>query len=414
MAPSLSSRPLYIRPIFERNSVQRRSNFSPIEITDRTNILGESLVFCEQNDDVSDSTDRNDQKDDKDSEDDSNSFVDIDGNDDIIDWIASTQHQYVPNKNPPLPISPPQVKDVTEEENVSDDDWIDILNESDDQNEISKNQSQIDDSSRPELSCQKETSSNDQNQPNNMMCRQKIIQSAVSKYLQKSVPFENFAHCSQPIRINPHKSKVEKETRPTLEVDMIVCNNSDPSMKDDVDELSGDQSEGGSYSDPGSAKMLVIRMVNHIPLLDGGEAMACGIVKGVAEKRTLWNSFGLEISPLSQCSLGKSQNPGPNMSSLLHIPTFSIRDNAQLSHYFTARNHVHSQFEDFSCDDESSCDSDDERYRGKRKKKQSPLLLPAEIRLGKILLIVQLHAKPVHLPMPTLSKVKRFLFQKCF
>lgn len=403
MAPSLSSRPLYIRPIYERNSEQRSSNLSPLDITDRIKILEESIP---------DSTDRN-QKDDKDSEDDSNSFVDIDGNDDIIDWIASTQYENVSNEKSLLSISSPQAKDVVEEEIDGDDDWIDILNENNDPNETLESQTQKDDSSRPELECKKETSSNDQNQPNMMMRRRIFIQSAVSKYLQKSIPLENFAHCSQPIR--SHKSKAGKEARPTLEVDMIVCSNSDPSINDndDIDELSEDEIEGGTYEDAGSAKMLVIRMVNHIPLLDGGEAMACGIVKGVSEKRRLWNSFGLDVSPLGHSLLGKTQKHAPNMNSLLHTPTFTIRDNAQVSHYFTASNHVHSQFEDYSDDDESSCDCSDEKCRGKRKKKkQSMLLLPAEIRLGKILLIVQLHAKPVHLPMPTLSKVNRILFQK--
>lgn len=338
---------------------------------------------------------------------DDSSYIDIDGNEGIMDWIASSEESKQTNEilSTSHSFHPREKTRSIEKEN--DDEWIDILNKSDDQ--YAESQKKESDETIDEKINQKESILT-QDQSSKKMGRQNFIQAAVTKYLQKSISAHNFAHSSQPIRVDVQLPQSSKNgTCPTLEVDMIVCSDNDESSDDD------DYDDFGADDDSESAKMFVIRMVNHIPLLDGGEALACGVIKGVAEKRALWNSFGLDVSPLGQSPLSKSRksssslkNGEPSNTSLLHIPTFSIRDNAQVAHYFTTRNHIHSRFEeDYSDDDdELTCDSYDHGKRsGKRKKKQRQLLLPAELRLGKILLIVQLHAKPMHLPMPTLSKV---------
>jgi hypothetical protein len=85
-----------------------------------------------------------------------------------------------------------------------------------------------------------------------------------------------------------------------------------------------------------------------------------------------------------------------------------LKDSAQVASYFT-QYQAHCLFEEEFDEDESihNSDNDDtyEKDARKRKKKEKVLLLPAGLRLGKILIIVQLNANPTDLPLPTLSKV---------
>ena len=77
----------------------------------------------------------------------------------------------------------------------------------------------------------------------------------------------------------------------------------------------------------------------------------------------------------------------------------------------------HALFED-PLDEDDLCDVDVEdlvdSQRGKRKRKKArKWLLPAGIRLGKILVVVQIEAEPSSLPLPTLSKASGTWILNC-
>ncbi len=194
-----------------------------------------------------------------------------------------------------------------------------------------------------------------------------------------------------------------------------------------------------SNVDQSKAKIVLVRMVNRIPLLDGVEASACGIVRGLLQKQ-LWNSFGLDIShdmeDTSTCSLTTEKHtskkkashnyhrggvvPNNNATTRLYVPTFSLGDSAHVAPFFT-HNRTHNLFDDgndkVSSDDESDNDGECGSIVGsydyvhnmegtKRKRKKKMCLKPAGLRLGNVLIIVQLNAKSSQLPLPTLSKVR--------
>ena len=58
-----------------------------------------------------------------------------------------------------------------------------------------------------------------------------------------------------------------------------------------------------------SAKCMLVRMVNGVPLLDSAEASACGLVQGMVQQQSTWNSFGLHIS---------NAHPMPTATTLAH------------------------------------------------------------------------------------------------
>lgn len=91
--------------------------------------------------------------------------------------------------------------------------------------------------------------------------------------------------------------------------------------------------------------------------------------------------------------------------------------------YFQSSNHTLFQAEEedeVDSDQEEELDEDEHSTQdetqdtvptgSKRKRKGSrrrTFLLPAKARLGNVLVIVQIHAEPSVLPLPTLSKVSR-------
>jgi len=180
---------------------------------------------------------------------------------------------------------------------------------------------------------------------------------------------------------------------PKLELDLIVFQNKSSDdevieMKEDG-ELMNDEDELDDLVDvEGSkAKLILIRMVNRIPLLDSAEAHACGIVRGLTSMDNIWNSFGLDISVKTTTTTGSStkstHHKDDNLAmQQLHIPTYDLKDSFQVS------------------------TNDKEYYLDEKKNR----FLPAGLRIGNMLLIVQIHAQPCALPLPTLSKVRQFTF----
>ena len=131
-------------------------------------------------------------------------------------------------------------------------------------------------------------------QPNGEMDTRRLeIVKAANTYLSRPVEIKNVAHAVHPIG---RYSRHNQEAQPTLEVDLIVYGPSE----DDEDSQDGDSSVVDDLmAESPSAKLMLVRMVNGVPLLDGAEAMACGLVQGIVQKQPTWNSFGLQVTSLS-------------------------------------------------------------------------------------------------------------------
>jgi hypothetical protein len=97
--------------------------------------------------------------------------------------------------------------------------------------------------------------------------------------------------------------------------------------------------------------------------------------------------------------------PGENFA-----PMYAVRDSDQVVPFI--RSGTHDQYDMDEWDEESQYDDDsssgDEREGRSTQRKRSARnkFLPAHLRLGNVLLIVQITAKPSSLPLPTLSKVR--------
>jgi hypothetical protein len=216
--------------------------------------------------------------------------------------------------------------------------------------------------------------------------QRKAIHKAVQTYLQRSIQLGNVAHSIQPIRLLQQTGSASSEPAnttppPQLQVDMIVCG-----PNDDSDDTSADEPV---------ATLKLIRMVNRIPLLDGAEAAACGLVQGMSNKQ-IWGSFGLSVGKLSWSS---------SDDQVCWVPTFEVQDSDQVAPFFQSQTHaLWEPREDH--DDDGDTDDIEARFRRKRKQASRSWLLPAKVRLGEIIVIVQIHADPLSLPLPTLSKVR--------
>jgi hypothetical protein len=246
------------------------------------------------------------------------------------------------------------------------------------------------------------------------------IWNAVKSFLGQSVDLANVSHAAVPIRIErditeirSSKNKNDVALGPHLTVNVIVHDAQSQDEEFVLNDGTGEfWEEAGSLTtdnrdalaDSGTdmnkpASMVLIRMVNKIPLLDCAEAVACGLVQCVASKKRMWNSFGLDVH------LNVDQE---NKSS---VPMYDVRDSEQVLPFF--KQGAHNLLEDIDDENienfEESDDDHDSEFRGigsKRPKRTNRRnLLPASVRLGNILAIVQIHSEPSILPLPTLSKV---------
>lgn len=159
------------------------------------------------------------------------------------------------------------------------------------------------------------------------------------------------------------------------------------------DESIGNEEETGSLEEeeglgPPSAKLRVIRIVNGAPILDGAEGSSCGLVQAIYQSRPKWRNFGIEISlppPPLMHDFDVLNDPGllEDVVAAFEeqlIPTFEVRDTDQVQSLIRLM-HGYSDSRD-------------------------NIFLPAHERLGNMILIVKIEAKPELLPLPTLSKVR--------
>lgn len=233
-----------------------------------------------------------------------------------------------------------------------------------------------------------------------------LLRKAAAAYKQRQdLKLENVAYSIQPIRRTSTGSRQSASSKdgPVLEMSLIVFG---PELEDTDNQSDKSDSEcyprGRNESKKmNSAELQVVRMVNGIPLLDSSEALACGIVNKVSSNSDTWNCFGLCVT--------RKNDQGTEPLTELNTPTFEVNDSAQVAPFLTTSSH--SLFYDQSKDFEHSNSSEDDDFdtgnrKWKRKKeRQVPCHLPAAVRLGHILMIIQIRAKPSALPLPTLSKV---------
>ena len=245
--------------------------------------------------------------------------------------------------------------------------------------------------------------------------RRKQMQQSVTSYLRKPIDLANVAHSKEKIRRNGDSDTKASTGGPNLEIFIIVSEyDDDQDSLNDEGETSSQDLDSIATNEPeldrSKAKIMLIRMVNRIPLLDGAEASACGLVRGL-QKKTLWNSYGLDISPMVEQSTSCPQDHNSSVPTALHVPTFSLGDSAHVAPFFSQSN-THTLFSDDESsdneegsEDDSAVDHERMNKSGKRKRNRNLALKPAGLRLGNILIVVQLNAKSSQLPLPTLSKV---------
>jgi hypothetical protein len=246
--------------------------------------------------------------------------------------------------------------------------------------------------------------------------RRDLMRKAVGVYLKKTIDVINVAHSKQIIRRNITNTAAHLTSYPTVEVDVIVSGIDD--IMNENTPAYGDFALSGNDADYSKARIMLIRMVNGIPLLDSAEVSACGVVRCLQHK-TLWNSFGLEISPLTTQSLpGVIEKTCYSIPETLNVPTFLVSDSVHVAPFFT-KNNAHCLYNDednnFSPSDSeydsSSVDDHAVPYKANKRRRTSSLettLKPAGLRLGTILIVVHLNAHSSQLPLPTLSKVSPY------
>lgn len=180
------------------------------------------------------------------------------------------------------------------------------------------------------------------------LVRRLEILKAAHAFLKQPVQLENVAHASHPIgRISRH---VIPEEQPTLDVS-VICYQQD----DHDDEEEQHEDDCMFLGESPSAKCMLVRMVNGVPLLDSAEASACGLVQGMVQQQSTWNSFGLHIT--QSCARGQhlptnfGQHDDDSSSSGvvesqpldhqqdLFVPTFGVRDSTQVAPFLQSGIH---------------------------------------------------------------------------
>jgi anti-sigma regulatory factor (Ser/Thr protein kinase) len=209
------------------------------------------------------------------------------------------------------------------------------------------------------------------------------LQQAAQMYGNFDLPLNlcNIAHAENIIRQlgqtsgDPGSSNITSlDTSPKITVDFVVS-----PQEETENVIDGDESD--------CCFLELVRMVNSVPLLDSVESIGCGLVRAM-KSSVIWSSFGLTV-------LG-----GTESNEDTWINRFKVRDSDQVAPFFQQSNH---KLWDAKGDAVKQ-GSAGELQEKKRKRKSSKLMLPAKVRLGKILVIVNIQAAPNVIPMPTLTK----------
>ena len=207
---------------------------------------------------------------------------------------------------------------------------------------------------------------------------------AAQAFLGTPIQLDNVARSIQPIKIvrsplsgggGDPQGRIQQQHQPMMEpkldVNIIVRS---------LDEIPDESSIEHNDNDESGSIIELVRMVNNIPLLDSAEASACGLVSGLTNNKDLWGAFGLQV----QCKI-------PSQTTNSWTPTYELQDSDQVAPFF--RIHNHKLWEQPGTTQKRQTD---------RTQNQ---LMPAKVRLSKILIVINIQAAPISLPLPTLSKV---------
>ena len=238
-----------------------------------------------------------------------------------------------------------------------------------------------------------------------------FFEAAKSFWSDRKIVYKNVARSVRKISTRSY-NQTENTSNPELqvEVSLVVCpyskhsnDTSKASSTSSMSSLDGaiNQIDTDDYciKDKQTATLQLIRMVNGNPVLDSGEAHSCGIVHGVADK-SLWGSFGLDITKNSVAHQDDSETS-------LHHTTYALQDSSIIAPFIN-RNNNHRQLRTSNRD--TVVDNDDGTCNKKRNNDSRDDLLPVNLRIGSILVVVQICAASSLLPLPTLSKVRHFIF----
>ena len=254
-----------------------------------------------------------------------------------------------------------------------------------------------------------------------------FFHTAKSFWPKRKISYQNIARSVRNIRNHNHirvtsdgRKGIDKTSELQLEVYMAVCphSQSDENLGSSADSSASTSCNDASCNDGDeedvkhhtlplqdqTASLELVRMVNGVPILDSTEAHSCGLVHGLANK-VVWGSFGLDVD--RNTTIVPDASASDPMVSPSHTPSFHLRD-SNLIVPFIRRNLNHRQLkprDQKSNHDDNSCEAE------KKKKRKTELLsqndlLPANVRIGTILVVVHIRAAPSSLPLPTLSKVR--------
>lgn len=221
-----------------------------------------------------------------------------------------------------------------------------------------------------------------------------------SYWPSRNIIYDNIAYSAR----NVTKKYTEKETSRVketkknpqiqLEVKIAVCPHLD-------EEKIGDKSNRPSYNIPNdipsnddkAARLKLVRIVNGVPVMESAEAQSCGLVHGVTNK-DVWGSYGLDIDRRTSLALDANTL---NLSFQLH--------DSNIIAPFINKNPNHKQLKLNKSERIHKRNREEEKCEQRRKILPNQDLRSASLRIGTILVVVEIHAAPSSLPLPTLSKV---------
>jgi hypothetical protein len=275
------------------------------------------------------------------------------------------------------------------------DEWDDLLDGDDGEQESDNNDVEA-------LLNTKKLKENDYADTNNITKidphRYDFVHAVQSFWPKSSIVYDNVARSVRDIRnynhrTTPAKKEEARNSGCQMEVNMVVCPRSE---NDEIGNSSYDSAATTSSEvlsgDETAAKLQLVRIVNGVPIMESAEAHSCGLVHGISNKG-VWGSFGLDIDR------GTTVAPDTSSSS---TPSFLLRDNSLIAPFIN-KNLNHKQLK---VDDYNSIHSHDNKAEKKKRERDQKDLLPANVRIGTILVVVQIRAAPSSLPLPSLSKVR--------
>ena len=272
----------------------------------------------------------------------------------------------------------------------------------------------------------KEQPKDDPNHTSTTTCQKKdldrlaFFRAAKIYWPKRKIEYQNVARSVHNISNRGHvpldgKEREKNHSELKIEICMVVCphHRQDQNLASSIDSAHNSASTEDEVSETDAfavqdhtASLQLVRMVNGVPILDSAEAHSCGLVHGLANK-IVWGSFGLDIERNTTVASDATALDSSDVSSC--TPRFHLRD-SNLITPFIRRNLNHKQLK---ADDQQTIGGDCLPVEEKKKRKMDMLsqndILPANVRIGSMLVVVHIRAAPSSLPLPTLSKVSAYI-----